>query len=127
MYQRQATFEEAVRSALQQHYCDFSGRASRSDYWWFVLFGFILGAITGVIAGFSETLGGILNVIVGLGLLLPSLGLAVRRLHDTGRSGWWIFISLIPLVGQILLLVWLCQESQMTPNQYGPTPHVENR
>lgn len=66
----------------------------------------------------------IVTGIVNLTLLLPSLGLAVRRLHDIGKSGWWIFISLIPIIGWILLIVWYCQDSQMEPNQYGPVPNM---
>lgn len=62
--------------------------------------------------------------LVGLALLLPSLGLCVRRLHDIGKSGWWIFISLIPIVGWIILLVWYCKDSQMAPNEYGDVPNL---
>ena len=63
-------------------------------------------------------------MVVGLAFLLPSLGIAVRRLHDIGKSGWWIFISLIPLIGAIILLVWWCKDSQMEPNEYGPVPNL---
>lgn len=63
-------------------------------------------------------------MVVGLAFLLPSLGIAVRRLHDIGKSGWWMFISLIPLIGAIILLVWWCKDSQMEPNEYGPVPNL---
>lgn len=66
----------------------------------------------------------IATLIVNLALLLPSLGLTVRRLHDIGKCGWWIFISLIPIVGWILLIVWYCKDSQMETNEYGPVPNL---
>lgn len=125
MYQRQVSFEEAVRSALQQNYCNFSGRASRSEFWWYVLFTFLVSVVIGWIGFVSRDLGNVINTLVGLALLLPGLGLSVRRLHDTGRSGWWILINLIPVVGNIIYLVWMCQDSQMTPNRYGSVPHLQ--
>ncbi|MDE6787482.1 MAG: DUF805 domain-containing protein, partial [Muribaculaceae bacterium] len=66
----------------------------------------------------------IASSVVGLALILPNLGLDVRRLHDIGKSGWWIFISLVPIVGWILLLVWDCKDSQMETNEYGPVPNI---
>lgn len=112
-------------SALTNNYCNFSGRASRSEYWWFVLFTFILGyVITSIFYSHTSTLN-IVSGIVNLALLLPSLGLGVRRLHDIGKSGWWIFIGFIPLVGAIILIVWFCSDSQRTPNEYGPVPNLE--
>lgn len=65
--------------------------------------------------------------IVGLALLLPSLGLCVRRLHDIGKSGWWWLLALIPIVGAIILIVWFCKDSQPTENQYGPIPNLVER
>ena len=124
MYQRQVTFKEAIVSAIQQNYCNFSGRASRSQYWWFCLFTFILSAVIGIVFCWSQTALNIVSGVVNLALLLPSLGLAVRRLHDIDKSGWWILISLIPIIGWILLIVWYCKDSQMEPNQYGPVPNM---
>lgn len=132
MYQRQATFNEAVNSALKDHYCDFNGRASRSQYWWFYLFTLIISCIFEILmvifgAMNMNTLTYVIygiNILVGLGLLLPSLGLAVRRLHDINKSGWLLLIGLIPLVGVIILIVWFCKDSQMTPNQYGEVPNL---
>lgn len=126
MIQRQATFDGAIRSAIQEHYCDFNGRASRSDYWWFVLFTLILSCIFSFIGWFSPKASMIINVIVSLALFLPSLGLGVRRLHDINRSGWWLLLGLLPVIGTIILIVWFCKESQMTDNQYGPVPHLDN-
>ena len=124
MYQRQVTFKEAVVSALQKNYCNFSGRASRSEFWWFALFNFILSAVISIVFCWSQNTMNIVTGIVNLALLLPSLGLAVRRLHDIGKSGWWIFISLIPIIGWILLIVWYCKDSQMETNEYGPVPNM---
>lgn len=125
MFQRQVTFEQAVRSALQQHYCDFSGRASRSEFWWFELFGVILGAIISAFGIFSTSAVSVIQSIVGLLLFLPSLGLCVRRLHDINKSGWFVLLSFIPIVGIIILIIWWCKESEMQPNQYGPIPNVD--
>ena len=125
MYQRQVSFTEAIKMALQQNYCNFSGRSSRSEYWWYSLFTFILGFIVAIFAGIlGENAGNALTGIVYLALLLPGLGLTVRRLHDINKSGWWILINLIPLVGWIIMLVWLCKDSDQTDNQYGPVPNV---
>ena len=128
MYQRQVSFKEAVVRALQQNYCNFSGRASRSEFWWFYLFSCIVSWIVSLVVGIvSDWNINSLNIgswIVILALLLPSLGLSVRRLHDIGKSGWWWFISFIPLVGAIILLVWWCKDSQMEPNEYGPVPNL---
>lgn len=112
--------------AIKDNYCNFSGRSSRSEYWWFYLFTFLLGIVINIL---SFSLGEFMTVvgwIVDIALLLPSLGLAVRRLHDTDRSGWWLLIGLIPIVGIIILIVFFCQDSQMYPNEYGPVPNLVN-
>lgn len=124
MYQRQVTFKEAIVSALQQNYCNFSGRASRSQFWWYQLFCFILEAAVGIVFFWSQDVLNIVSGLIGLALLLPNLGIQVRRLHDTDKSGWWIFISLIPIIGWILLIVWYCKDSQMQTNEYGPVPNM---
>ncbi|WP_457320852.1 DUF805 domain-containing protein [Roseateles sp. P5_E11] len=97
------TFQESVQTCFSK-YVDFSGRASRSEYWWFALFVFGASFVLGM---FSQWL----NIIFLLGTLLPQLAAATRRLHDTGRSGWWQLIGLIPLIGFIVLIVFLAQES----------------
>ncbi|MBD5220542.1 MAG: DUF805 domain-containing protein [Bacteroidales bacterium] len=125
MFQRQVTFEQAVRSAIQQHYCDFNGRASRSEYWWYVLFTVILSVIIQAFGVISSDVSLYLGAIVNLALLLPGLSLSVRRLHDINKSGWFILLGLIPIVGAIILIVWFCKESEMQPNQYGPVPNVD--
>jgi len=125
MYQRQLTFGEAVKLALTTNYCNFNGRSSRSEFWWYALFTFILGAIIGFV--FSGTIYTIVSGIINLGLLLPGLGLAVRRMHDIDKSGWWVLINLIPLVGSIIFIIWAVKDSQPTPNQYGPVPNLAQR
>ena len=124
MYQRQVSFTEAVTRALKQNYCNFEGRASRSEFWWFYLFSLLLGWAIGLIFMFSDTLELIVSGVVSLALLLPSLGLGVRRLHDTNHSGWWLLLWFVPVIGWIVLLIWLIQDSEHHPNQYGPEPNV---
>jgi uncharacterized membrane protein YhaH (DUF805 family) len=115
------SFTEAIRSVLNQ-YVGFSGRARRSEYWYWVLFYIIIGVIASLLdrALFGATSSWI-SSIVGLALLLPGLAVAVRRLHDTTRSGWWILLGLIPVVGAIILIVFYVQDSH-GDNQYGPSP-----
>ncbi|HST49278.1 DUF805 domain-containing protein [Jatrophihabitans sp.] len=113
------SFADAVRSVLSK-YVVFSGRARRSEFWWFALFAGILYIVAGII---DAALGNqVLGLLVGLALLLPSLAVTVRRLHDTGRSGWWILIGLVPFLGAIVLLVFEVQDSQPGTNDYGPSP-----
>lgn len=114
-----------------KQYTDFEGRARRKEYWMFTLVNFLimmaLQALLFMAAGMNpeSTLGLFLSGILGiyaLGVFIPSLAVTVRRLHDTNRSGWWIFISLIPVIGAIVLLVFLVQDSQPGTNQYGENP-----
>lgn len=97
-------FQEAVKTCLTK-YVDFSGRASRPEYWWYALFIF---ATSIVLSLFSDLLG----LVFAVATLLPSLAAAVRRLHDTERSGWWVLISLVPFVGWIVLIVLLAQPTK---------------
>ncbi|MFE1307643.1 DUF805 domain-containing protein [Streptomyces sp. NPDC058755] len=101
-------------------YAVFSGRARRQEFWMFFLFNLIVSIVLTVVGNAIDS--NILSVIYALAVLLPYLGVAVRRLHDTGRSGWWILIALIPLVGTIILIVFLATEGKSEPNQYGPNP-----
>lgn len=117
------SFQDAVRSCLTK-YVDFSGRAGRSEYWWFALFNLLVSLVAGVLDGiFGTGSGGVglIESLAGLALLLPSLAVAVRRLHDTSRSGWWLLIGVIPIVGWIVLLVFYVQSSHPA-NRYGPPP-----
>lgn len=124
MYQRQLNFGEAVQRAVTVNYCNFQGRASRSEYWWFFLFCFIVGAVISGLFFWSETAETIVRGIFSLALILPSLGLAVRRMHDTGRSGWWILINLIPFIGALIFIYFAVQPSQPVPNQWGGVPNL---
>ena len=102
-------------------YAVFSGRARRKEYWMFVLWNFIIAFIIGLLSAFVEEII-LLYYLYMLAILIPSVAVAVRRLHDTNRSGWWWFISFIPIVGGIILIVFLAQDSQPGENQYGPNP-----
>ncbi len=108
-------------------YADFGGRARRKEYWFFVLFNVIISVVLSMVDMFVGTYNasagvGILTGIYTLAVLLPGIGVSVRRLHDTGRSGWWLLIVLVPLVGAIVLLVFMVLDSQPAQNAYGPNP-----
>jgi len=108
-------------------YATFSGRARRREYWFYVLFYLIIIVVLSVIDGIiGMNMGGagvgILTCIYILAVFLPTLAVLVRRLHDTGRSGWWFFIQLVPLVGFFILLYFLVSDSQPGTNAYGPNP-----
>ena len=107
--------------AVLKQYAVFTGRAHRTEYWMFFLFACIISFVLGVIAAFVPDLS-LLYFIFALGIMIPSIAVFFRRLHDTGRSGWWWLIGLIPLIGAIVLLVFLVQDSQPGENQYGPNP-----
>ncbi len=113
-------FAEAVQSGFS-NYVNFSGRASRSAYWYWVLFQIVLSIAASIIDSMVSGVG-ILNAIVGLGLLLPSLAVGIRRLHDVGKSGWNFLWALIPILGGLYLLYLAVQPSQPAENAYGPAP-----
>ncbi len=107
-------------------YAVFSGRATRKEYWMFVLFNFIISIIIGIVGSLSSLVIrvdlSILSFLYLLAIIIPSIAVGVRRLHDTDHSGWWMFISLIPLVGTIILLVFLVTDSDAGENKYGQNP-----
>lgn len=129
------SFVTAVKTCLRK-YADFTGRARRSEYWWFYL-AYVLavlavaivgGVLTAVAGAVSESASGVVGTLVGLvyglvalGLVLPTLAVGARRLHDTGRSGWWLLIGLIPLGGIVLLVFWVTDSTPGT-NRFGPSP-----
>lgn len=122
------SFTAAVRSALTK-YVQFGGRARRAEYWWFILFSILVGVLTSLLdialgTDFenSAASGGLFGLIANLALLLPSLAVAVRRLHDLDRSGWWLLIGLIPILGAIVLLVFFVQDGTPGVNRFGPSP-----
>ncbi len=106
--------------AVLKNYAGFSGRARRKEYWMFVLFNFIAALVLSVLGMVIDTQ--IPYIVYLLAVLVPTLAVVFRRLHDTGRSGWWILISLVPLVGGIILLVFMASEGARETNAYGPDP-----
>jgi uncharacterized membrane protein YhaH (DUF805 family) len=121
--------EKWFLNILKNKYADFEGRAQRQEFWMFYLFSFIIFVVLEVLALVAVSISNILAVLFGgllflvaLGLLVPNLAIGVRRLHDIGKSGWFYLVSLIPLVGGIILLIFFCLDSQSGDNQYGPNP-----
>ncbi len=98
---------------LQKHYADFEGRIGRQEFWMYAL------CIFGINVVMSVVHLDVLSMIVGLGLLVPNLAMGARRLHDTGRSGWFQLLLLIPIVGWIIVIIWLAQETTPSDNEYG--------
>jgi uncharacterized membrane protein YhaH (DUF805 family) len=111
-------------------YTVFTGRARRKEYWMFVLFNIIISAVLSIVDYLTGTYNsayhaGLLSGIYSLAVLIPGIAVTMRRLHDTGRSGWWILIALVPIVGGIWLLVLMVLDSQPGENQYGPYPKTD--
>lgn len=104
-----------------QQYADFGGRARRQEYWMFVLFNLIFSIVLGVVDAALGTWGA-LGGLYALAMLIPSIAVGVRRLHDTGKSGWMLLIALIPLIGTIWLIVLLVTEGTPGSNEYGINP-----
>jgi uncharacterized membrane protein YhaH (DUF805 family) len=117
------SFTEAIASVLR-NYATFRGRAPRSEYWYFALFAFLLGVATSIVdmllfpiwTNFSPV-----NSLASLALLLPSISVGVRRLHDIDRTGWWVLIA-FTIIGIFLLLFWACVPGTRGPNRFGPDP-----
>jgi len=106
------TFGESIRTCFSK-YATFDGRASKSEYWWWFLFSFLAQAATGIV---SEALAGLFS----LAILLPSLAVGARRLHDTDRSAWFLLLWFVPLIGWIFLVVW-CMQDAKEPNRFSST------
>jgi uncharacterized membrane protein YhaH (DUF805 family) len=130
------TFQESIKTCLSK-YVTWKGRASRSEFWFFMLFAVLCAIVASLVdsilgtsiktvnplTGLEQSAGyGYVYMLVALGLFLPNLSVMVRRLHDTGRSGWWYWIVLIPLVGAILLIVWFATKGTTGDNEYGADP-----
>lgn len=107
-------------TAVMNHYADFNGRARRKEYWRFVLIQFVVSIVLSIIDSIIGIQ--ILSGIWGLALLCPGVAVGIRRLHDIGKSGWWMLVALVPLLGAIYLIYLLVQDSQPGDNQYGPNP-----
>jgi uncharacterized membrane protein YhaH (DUF805 family) len=114
-------------TGVLKKYAVFQGRARRQEFWMFFLFNtifYLLAAVVDNIIGtkYQDMWYGIFYTLYSLAMLIPSLAVEIRRLHDVGKSGWWLFISLIPLIGAIWLFILLVTDSQPGENQYGPNP-----
>lgn len=109
------SFSDAISLAFK-NYVNFHGRSTRAEYWWFFLFTFTLSIVTQIIDSFSSL--GVTNFISSLIVLLPSLAVGVRRLHDIGKSGWWLLLWFAVIVGWVILFVWSFRKSD-GPNKYG--------
>jgi uncharacterized membrane protein YhaH (DUF805 family) len=105
-------------------YAVFNGRAARPEFWWFVLYNLIIAAVINLVAGiiFGRSSGQVVSDLYSLAVLLPSLGVGIRRLHDTNRTGWWYLLVFIPVIGWIVLIVFLAMASDPGSNNYGPNP-----
>ena len=116
-------FQTAVRTVFAK-YADFSGRARRSEYWYFVLFNFLVSLVITGIGGmiFRDWLVNAFNGLYSLCVIVPALAVLVRRLHDTGKSGWFALFALIPVVGVFIEIYFLVQDSDPGRNLYGPNP-----
>ena len=114
-------FMTAVRTALLERYADFHGRSRRSEYWWFFLFNILVNIVLNLLVGIAAIFA-ILSLIVSLGLLIPAIAVGVRRLHDIGKSGWWLLLAFIPIIGAIILIYFFIQPSEPRTNDWGPEP-----
>lgn len=104
-----------------KNYAGFSGRAQRKEYWMFILFYMVFSVLAGIVDGVIGT-PGVLQGLLGLGLIVPSLAVLIRRLHDVGKSGWFSLVSIIPLVGPIWLIILLAKDGDPGSNAYGENP-----
>jgi uncharacterized membrane protein YhaH (DUF805 family) len=112
---------QAWKLVVLERFALFDGRAGRAEYWWFFLANLIVGVVLNLL-GRASTLFVIVGLLYSLALLIPGLAVAMRRLHDTGRSGWWLLIGLVPCIGLIVLIVFFATEGDRGPNQYGSAP-----
>jgi uncharacterized membrane protein YhaH (DUF805 family) len=113
---------EAVKAVFSK-YATFEGRARRSEYWWFVLFNIIVSIVLAIITPGEHGMGGgLLNTIWSLATLLPAIAVGARRLHDIDRSGWWLLIGFIPVIGAIVLIVFFATKGTLGPNRFGNDP-----
>jgi uncharacterized membrane protein YhaH (DUF805 family) len=110
--------QQAITTCFSK-YVDFQGRAVRPEYWWWVLFIVIIVVVLQILAGIVGTLFSVLVGLFYLATLLPGLAVSVRRLHDTDRSGWWLLLAFIPIVGGLVLLYFMVQPGTQGPNRFG--------
>ena len=115
-------FQQSIEKCFK-NYANFNGRASRSEFWWFILFGLLVGVGTSIVDFIIDPTGNfvLFNSIASLALFIPQLSAGSRRLHDTGKSGWWQLLY-ITIIGGIVVIVWLATEPTKKKNQFGPVP-----
>jgi len=123
-------FQDAVTAGFQRYFT-FAGRATRSEYWFYTLFvllvAFVINMIhmtLGTALGFNNQNSIYIYAFITIYLVayIPLIPLTVRRLHDKGRSGWWFFLTFVPVIGAAILIIWFCQKGTEGPNDYGPDP-----
>ncbi len=124
-------FTEAIKHVFS-NYANFNGRARRSEYWYFAVFTAIIGTVLNILtaalngsSGDGSTLGmivGLIAMVVGIALFIPSLAVSIRRLHDIGKSGWFILLNIIPVIGTFIVLYFCIKDSETGENMYGPNP-----
>ena len=127
--EKDMSFQEAVENFFR-NYTNSNGRARRKEYWYPVLFIFLINLVINALGGIFGamdidilvTMCNVLSGIFGIATLLPSIMVAIRRMHDIGKSGWWVLISFVPCVGMFIALYFCCLDSQPGDNQYGPNP-----
>ena len=126
-------FMDALTTVFRNKYATFSGRASRSEYWWGYLGYLVIATVLQIVGlvgaaallNVNESLAGLVILIpylAILGMIIPTIAVSVRRLHDTGKSGWMLLIIMIPCIGFILWIVWMVEDGQAHENAYGPVP-----
>ena len=103
-------------------YATFGGRSRRKEFWFFVLVNMVIGWLLGLIGGSLGIAGTILMYGFSLAVLVPGIAVSIRRMHDIGKSGWWVCICLVPLIGSIWFIVLAAKDSQAGDNQWGPYP-----
>ncbi len=106
------------KTVVLQRYAKFDGRAGRAEFWWFVLANFLIYIVLAILMNVASIFF-VLYIVYAIGTIIPSIGVAIRRLHDTNKSGWFLLIGLIPFVGVIILIVFYATEGTSGPNDHG--------
>jgi uncharacterized membrane protein YhaH (DUF805 family) len=115
------SFTQAIRSGFA-NYFNFTGRAQRAEFWWWQLFTLLVAFGAGMVDGAFNLNADVIAYLWALAILLPSLAVSVRRLHDTDMSGWWLFVMMVPFVGIVLLIAWFIGEGTLGDNRFGADP-----
>lgn len=110
------------KKVVLENYANFSGRARRAEFWWFWLANVVVYVVLAIIAGAVSEIFWLLYVVFALAMIVPSIAVAIRRLHDTNKTGWLLLVGLVPLIGPIVLLVFYLLDSDRGTNTYGPSP-----